>query len=129
MSHPAYTLSPMPEMFDEQEKYPRPDEGLEDEGRRLAGEAALVIDPRLADLWQLVWTRPDHPDPDSVPLGSLAALLRLAYAQGYADAHSEETVGSLYLELGLPAPRTGRAGSRSAPRSRRGRAASGNLDR
>ena len=95
-----------------------------DDPRRLAGEAAVVIDPRLADLWQLVWTRPDD---GSVPLETLAALLRVAYAQGYADAHAEETIGSLYLELGLPAPTMGRP--RSARPSRRGRAASGNSDR
>lgn len=115
-------------MFEEHEKCPVPDD-VPDEGRRLAGEAAVVIDPRLADLWQLIWTRTDHPALESVPLGSLAALLRLAYAQGYTDAHSEETVGSLYLELGLPAPRTRRQAPRSGPRSRRGTAASGNSDR
>src|SRR5687768_13528723 len=119
MSHPSGTVGAMVDMPNEQGEYTAPGDI-----RRLAGKAAIVIDPRLADLWQLVWSRPDE---GSVPLGTLAALLRLAYAQGYADAHDEETAGSLYLELGLPAARRGRP--RSARRSRRGRAASGNSDR
>lgn len=84
--------------------------------RRLAGEAAVVIDPRLADLWQMVWARL-LASGEAVPLATLAPLLRLAYALGYADAHTEAEAGSLFAELGLR-PQVRR--SRSARRSRRG---------
>lgn len=96
------------------------------EESRLAGEAAVVIDPRLADLWQVIWARPEQAEEASVPIATLAALLRLAYALGYSDALSEERVGSLYDELGLRGPVSR---PRSASRSRRGRAAPGNSDR
>jgi hypothetical protein len=90
------------------------------EARRLAEQAALVIDPRLADLWQMVWARSD--EPGEIPLGTLAALLRLAYALGYSDALAEDRLGVLYEELEL---RDAVSRSRSASRSRRGRAAPG----
>ncbi len=96
------------------------------EARRLAGEAAVVIDPRLADLWQMVWARSGQAEEASVPLTTLAASLRLAYALGYTDALSEDRLGSLYAELGL----RGRVSrSRSGSRPRRGKAAPGNSDR
>lgn len=84
--------------------------------RHLAGEAAVVIDPRLADLWQMVWRRLLDAG-ETVPLATLAPLLRLAYALGYADAHTEEEAGALFADLGLR-PQVRR--SRSGRRSRRG---------
>jgi hypothetical protein len=101
-----------------------PDEQAERlDARRLATEAALVIDPRLADLWGLVWMRPGG-EGEAVPLATLAALLRLAYAQGYADALGEDPPGGLYRDLGVRDDVVSRP--RAARRSRRGRAASGN---
>ena len=99
---------------------------VRDEARRLAGEAALVIDPRLADLWQMIWSRLEEPDDGPVSLGTLAALLRLAYALGYSDALSEDREGSLYEELGLRRPASRPPSGR---RSHRGTAAPGNSDR
>jgi len=100
---------------------------FDDEAERLAGEAALVIDPRLADLWQMIWSLPEEAEqaPGAVPLGTLAPLLRVAYALGYADAHGEESSGLLYRELGL---RSEARTSRTTRRSRRGRAGRGNSD-
>ena len=94
---------------------------IRDEARRLAVEAALVIDPRLADLWQMIWARSAEA-PARVPFATLAPLLRLAYALGYSDALSEDRVGALYDELGL---RRGVTQRRSGSPSRRGRAAPG----
>ena len=99
----------------------------------LAGEAALVIRPRLADLWGLVWSLDAEAEqPGEVLPGTLAALLRLAYVQGYADAHSEQRSGTLYRELGLRIPSGGPATTGRRPsgrRSRRGRAAPGSSGR
>ena len=95
----------------------------------LACEAAIVIDPRLADLWGVVWGLDPEPDqPGPVLPGTLAALLRLAYVQGYTDAHSEQLSGALYRELGLRVPATGQTMNGPRPsrrRSRRGRASPG----
>lgn len=93
-------------------------------GPGLAGEAAIVIDPRLADLWGLVWSLDAESDgAGELAPGTVAALLRLAYVQGYVDAHSERRPGSLYRELGL---RSATSGSRpSSRRSRRGRVVPG----
>ena len=113
-------VDPMADMSNEQGE-----RAVRDEARRLAGEAALVIDPRLADLWQMIWIRSEESD-QGVPLGTLAAFLRLAYAMGYADAQGEERVGALYEELGLRPPATRPPSER---RSRRGRAGPGNSDR
>lgn len=121
MSHPPATVYPVADMSNEQGE-----RAVRDEARRLAGEAALVIDPRLADLWQLIWMQADQAEEGTVPLGTLAALLRLAYALGYTDALSEEQQGVLYDELGLRRPASR---SPSKNRSRRGRAAPGNSDR
>ena len=119
MSHLAVTVTPVADMSNDQGE-----RVIRDEARRLAGEAALVIDPRLADVWQMIWGRLDEPD-DTVPIGTLAALLRLAYALGYSDGLSDDPVGSLYDELGL---RRSASRRRSGSPSRRGRAASGNSD-
>lgn len=82
----------------------------------LASRAEVVLDPRLAEVWQLVWAR--HPDPGDEELGMvpeemLAGLLRLAYVQGYTDAAAEPDAGMLYRELGVRDPTvTGRKAGR-----------------
>lgn len=77
-----------------------------DQARRLASLAALSIDPRLADIWQVVWTLDDESGEEepAYPRDTLAALLRLAYLQGYADAGSETDPGTFFRELGLRDP-------------------------
>jgi hypothetical protein len=120
MSHTPATVHPVADMSNEQGE-----RAVREEARRLAAEAALVIDPRLADLWPLIWAQADQAEEGDVPLGTLAALLRLAYAVGYTDALCEERAGALYAELGLSAPTSP---SPSKNRPRRGRAASGNSD-
>ena len=73
----------------------------------LALSAALVLDPRLAEVWQLVWAtaaRGEEADDEAWSLETLAALLRLAYVQGYADAAGESVPGSLFVELGVRRP-------------------------
>jgi len=90
----------------------------------LALSAAIVLDPRLTEVWQLVWaTASDggNPDEEAWSLETVAALLRLAYVQGYSDAAGEAVPGFLYQELGLrrpakvspPATRNRRARGRS----------------
>jgi hypothetical protein len=97
-------------------------------GDGLALSAAVVVDPRLAEVWQLVWataSQGGEPDEEAWSLETLAALLRLAYVQGYADAAGEPVPGSLFGELGLrrpsqvspPATRNRRARGRSRPGS------------
>ena len=95
---------------------------VQDDG--LALSAAIVLDPRLTEVWQLVWataSEAGEPDEEAWSLETLAALLRLAYVQGYSDAACEVVPGSLYGELGLrrpprvipPATRNRRARGRS----------------
>lgn len=105
-------------MADEQGKYPEQEQSPE----ALALSAAVVLDPRIAEIWQLVWSC-EAADPElgesSWSFGSLGALLRLAYVQGYADAVAEPVPGSLFAELGLRGPATisppKRSRSRRAP--------------
>jgi hypothetical protein len=83
------------------------------EGGGLASAAAVVLDPRLAEVWQLVWGLTDgadavpktgsEPGPAGVRVEVVGALLRLAYLQGYADAYAEEVPGELFAELGVRA--------------------------
>jgi hypothetical protein len=81
---------------------------MEEEG--LAARAELLLDPRLAEVWQLVWAGgPDADEPGEaadpgVSEPMLACLLRLAYLQGYADATAEPEPGALYRELGVRDP-------------------------
>lgn len=104
---------------------------------RLALEAAVVIDPRLADVWQVVWAGgangEDAEEPAGcVPLETLGVLLRLAYLHGYADATAEPAQGALYAELGVrepPADVGARTRRGPARRSRRGRAGPGSSGR
>lgn len=78
---------------------------------RLASKAEMVLDPRLAEVWQLVWALQEDPsfDQTGVPEALLAGLLRLAYIQGYADAMGEPVAGELYRELGIRDPGIRRA--------------------
>jgi len=98
----------------------------------LALTAALVIDPRIADVWQVVWAGlvgRDPPDDETLPLGSLGCLLRLAYLHGYADAAAEPVPHSLYRELGVRDPRPLSPRISSARRRGRGRARPGSSGR
>jgi hypothetical protein len=96
----------------------------------LALSAAVVLDPRLAEVWQLVWatsSESGEPDEEAWSLETLAALLRLAYVQGYSDAAGEAVPGSLYGELGLrPSPRVSPPATRN--RRARGRSRRGSSD-
>ena len=86
----------------------------------LASRAELVLDPRLVEIWQLVWSAVDgEPGEGSVPEEVLAGLLRLAYLLGFADAKDEAVDGSLYRELGIRAVRTTRPEPSPAARRRR----------
>jgi len=115
-------------LFDREER-PRPDDSL-------ATRAALSIDPRLAEVWQLVWSLDDTYPGETLdsPCGMglvagevLGPLLRLAYMTGYADASEESEPTALFRELGVRAPRT-TLGPRER-RPRRARARSGSSGR
>ena len=68
----------------------------------LATRAAVVLDPRLAEIWQLIWSgAPDGEEHPGVSEEIMAGLLRLAYLQGFADAKDEPVDGALYRELGI----------------------------
>ena len=71
-------------------------ERLED-SEGLARAAALVLDPRLASIWQFLWER----DETGASGELLATVLRLAYVQGYEDANEEDEAEGLYRALGL----------------------------
>lgn len=92
--------------------------------QRLALSAALVLDPRLADVWQLLWSLQDEAsepgiDRQGCPVEQVAALLRVAYLQGHADAAAESDPGALYRELGVRVP-TASARRPRSDRVRRG---------
>ncbi len=87
----------------------------------LASKAEVVLDPRLAEVWQLIWAGEEDPPEESREVSEevLAGLLRLAYMQGYADATAEPSAGALYRELGIRSPSITRkeaAGPRGARR-------------
>lgn len=77
----------------------------------LAASAAVVLDPRLADIWQLVWSETDEGrgERNVVPLDVLGALIRLAYLQGYADAVTEDDPGAFFSALGVRDPSLSRS--------------------
>ena len=100
------------------------DQGERADPRALASKAEVVIDPRLADVWQLLWAgQVDGDGPLSV--GTVAALLRLAYLHGYADAHAEPEPGALFRDLGVRPPAT----KTRSPRPQGARSRSRNSDR
>jgi hypothetical protein len=87
-----------------QEVHVREEQDIHDGTReRLAASAAVILDPLLADVWQLVWIDVDDGDDfrNSVPLDALAGMLRLAYLSGYSDAANEEEPGALFERLGV----------------------------
>jgi hypothetical protein len=88
------------------------DRGSED-ARRLAIEAATVVDPLLADVWTMAW-QIEHGEADD-PWAALAVLLRMAYLQGYGDALREEHRGEVFDRLGVNVPDI------KVPRQRAGR--------
>ena len=89
----------------------------------LAATAAVVLDPRLAELWQLIWAETDAgvSAVDVIPLDVLGGLMRLAYLQGYADRATDPDPGAFFAELGVRDPSITRP-TGSAPRRARDRA-------
>ena len=87
----------------------------------LASKAEMILDPRLAEVWQLIWAgREDAPEEgDGVSEEVLAGLLRLAYMQGYADATAEPGAGELYRELGIRDPSIKKTVAMRPPGARR----------
>jgi len=86
----------------------------------LVSRAELVLDPRLAEVWQLIWSGAESgAEPGEVSEEILAGLLRLAYLQGFADAKGEAVDGELYGELGIRATATTKPEQRPAGRRRR----------
>jgi hypothetical protein len=84
-----------------------PDEqGLCGPNDGLAAVAAVVLDPRLADVWQLIWAEADDDVSavNGVSLEAVGGLMRLAYLQGYADAATDPDPGALFAELGVRDP-------------------------
>ena len=83
----------------------------------LAEEAAVILDPRLIEVWQLVWEGDaESPEPRAcVPIAMLAGLLRVAYLQGYSDATTEPLPGELYEQLRVRAIRPRPRGRRRRP--------------
>lgn len=65
-----------------------------------AEKAAVVLDPRLADIWASLWKDAET----CVPFDNLGGLLRLAYLTGYHDSLSEPERGAMYRTLGLRIP-------------------------
>lgn len=88
---------------------------------RLTSTAELVIDPRLAELWQLVWgcAGQDEDIERTESEATLGCLLRLAYLQGYTDAAEEPEPGALWRELGVRPPRPTVTGAVRRPGARR----------
>lgn len=85
---------------------PYHDDMNEGRSENLATEAAVVLDPLLAEVWQTAWSAPPGPE-------TLGILLRLAYLRGYCDG-SADPAGTLLRRLGCDL-----TGSRSGP-TRRG---------
>ena len=88
----------------------------------LASRAEVILDPRLADIWQLVWSAAEGYAEDP-PLSEdlVGGLLRLAYLQGFADAKDEPVEGELYRELGIRAVTASRPAGRARPGAARRR--------
>jgi hypothetical protein len=108
------------------------EQGVCGDGQELALSAAVILDPRLAEIWQLVWAASPYAaylDAPACSFATLGALLRLAYVQGYADAMTEERSGSLFEELGLRRPEVVSRPPSSRSRPMRDRAKRDSSDR
>jgi len=105
--------------------------GYTQEPKDLALSAAVILDPRLAELWQLVWAAYPMGDEgvDAVPCEALGGLLRLAYLQGYSDAAEDPVPGALFDELGVRSVGAVSSQRRSARRRGSGRGKPGSSDR
>jgi hypothetical protein len=101
-------------------------DGAPEHSKRLAAEAAAVVDPLLADVWSIAWQSEDPDGPGS--WGGLAVLLRMAYLQGYGDALREEQRGEVFRRLGVNVPEI-RAPRQRAGRSRRSSGSGDSSDR
>jgi len=77
--------------------------------RELLNTAEVVLDARLAEEWQFLWSLSDDDLREWPQMALLGAMMRLAYLQGYTDGRVEETPGQLFEELGVrdPLSRTG----------------------
>ena len=88
-----------------------PDEqGLCGPNDGLAAAAAVVLDPRLAEVWQLIWAEADGAvsSLDVLPVEVVGGLMRLAYLQGYSDAATDPDPGAFFAELGVRDPSVNR---------------------
>jgi len=101
-------------------------DGAPEHSKRLASEAAAVVDPLLADVWSIAWQAEDADGPGS--WAGLAVLLRMAYLQGYGDALREVERGEVFRRLGVNVPEV-RAQRQRAGRSRRPSGSGGSSDR
>lgn len=107
------------------------DQGKRRDERCLAEAGAVLIDPRLADVWTALWSRAaacaGEADAESVgfhgqwPEAVVAAALRMAYLQGYGDALTEGEPGSLFRAVGVSGPGAELPGRKQSPRVRRRR--------
>lgn len=75
-----------------------------EEHRELLTSAEVVLDARLAESWQFIWSLSEDDLREWPQNQLLGAMMRLAYLQGYGDARTEETPGQLYTELGVRDP-------------------------
>jgi hypothetical protein len=104
-------------------------------GGGLALAAAVVIDPRLADVWRSLWAAeaitPSGEDPRGpwLPADAIGPLLRMAYLQDHADAIESGEPAELYRELGVRRPEEASRSRARARRPRRAGAPRGSSDR
>ena len=68
-------------------------------------KVVTVLDPLLVEVWRSVWLTDEETGfRNSVSFQELGGLLRLAYVQGYKDAHEEPVAGELFRLLGVAEP-------------------------
>jgi hypothetical protein len=89
-------------------------------GRAWAREAAVVLDPLLADIWSFRWAAESEAG-EPVPV---EVLLRMAYLQGYQDALGDPVRGAVLRRLGVVVPAARRT-ARNAPRTPRAKGSPG----
>ena len=102
------------------------DDRAMEHAKRLAVEAAAVVDPLLADVWTVAWQM--DPAESEGAWHALAVLLRMAYLQGYGDALREEQRGEVFSRLGVNVPAV-KPGRSRAGRSRRSSGSGGSSGR